>query len=99
MATRDSVYAYRPTTLCIFTSYGKFDKHESKQLTVWRSPRFTERQPDVLVVLEFKHRLDLFANLIEQLLGYRSDRRVLAWIGHSGGRTTVIQELKCCTVN
>ena len=63
------------------------------QLTVRCSPRFTERQPDVLIILELKHRLDLLAGLVEQLLGHRSDGGVLARVGDSGRRTAMIQQL------
>ena len=64
------------------------------RLTVGRSPRLAERQPDVLVVDELEHRLDLLAGLVKQLLGHRSDGRVLARVRHRRRRTAVVQELQ-----
>jgi len=64
------------------------------RLTVGRSPRLAERQPDVLVVDELEHRLDLLAGLVKQLLGHGSDGRVLARVRHRRRRTAVVQELQ-----
>ena len=75
--------------ICLITIYSL---HED-QLTVRTSPRLAEWQPDFVVILQLKHRLDLLANPVEQSLGYRSDGGVLTWVRDRRWRTAVVQQL------